>query len=306
MAYVRVSSGCLSHLGAVKAEQDLHRVLEQLGEITEHANVSRIDLFVDFVSNQDMEAWQRDAWVTRAANINHFSEGTIFTGWMIGAGGVISCRLYNKTQEIKKSRKDYLKELWAEAGWDGELPVWRLEFQYRRELLDQFGVVKLASVLRHLNGLWSYATTEWLRLTLPDRTDRNRARWPTHPLWALLASIDWETPGGPLLKRFGYDRAPGNDWVYRTGFAVLTSHMAQEGIHDFEEGVRSLSLALYNHYSSRAIYEGISFTEYVSEKVRAKGRKFNTICNLDEIEDEDRKRRELDGLAMKYRKATKG
>lgn len=306
MAYVRVSSGILSHLGPAKAENDLREVLDSIGEISERANVSRIDLFVDFVSSQNMEAWQRDAWVTRAANINHYSEGAIFTGWMIGAGGVISCRLYDKTQEIKKSRKDYLKGLWAEAGWDGELRVWRLEFQYRRELLDQLGVVKLDSVLRHLNGLWSYATTEWLRLSLPDLADHNRSRWPIHPLWAALASVDWETQGGPLLKRFGNDRSPGQGWVYRTGFAVLTSYMAQEGIYDFDEGVKRLSLALYNHYSSRAIFEGVSFGELVNEKVRAKGRKFNTMCNLDEIADEDRKRRDLDELAWQYRKGAKG
>ena len=34
----------------------------------------------------------------------------------------------------------------------------------------------------NLNGLWSYATTDWLRLTIPTPEDEPRSRWPVHPL----------------------------------------------------------------------------------------------------------------------------
>ena len=61
--------------------------------------------------------------------------------------------------------------------------VWRLEFELKREVLTQKGLSKLYQVLNHLNGLWSYATTEWLRLTLPSDDDKTRSRWPIHPLW---------------------------------------------------------------------------------------------------------------------------
>ncbi len=247
-------------------------------------------------------SWGREAWITRASSISNYSEGGLFTGWMIGAGGTLSSRLYDKTQELKKSHKDYLKPLWQGAGWDGELPVWRQEFQYRRELLDQLGVVKLYQVLHHLNGLWSYATTEWLRLAIPDPGDRNRSRWPIHPLWVALASIDWEAHGGPLLARFSYDRAPSRDWVMRMGLSVLTSLMAMEGVYDFREGMNLLSLSLYNHHSSRAIFEGVSLDQYLVEKVQAKGRKYNTLSNLEEIPNEDRIREELDEQARAYRK----
>ena len=225
---------------------------------------------------------------------------------MIGAGGVISCRLYDKTQEIKKSHKDYLKPLWQQVGWDGELPVWRLEFQYRRELLDQFGVTKLASVLHHLNGLWNYATVEWLRLVVPDQSDRNRSRWPLNPLWLAASCVDWESNGGPLSPRFSFDRGPSRDWSMRMGLSVLTSIMAMEGVYDFQEGIRLLSMMLYNHYSSRAMFEGIPFDQFILEKVQAKGRKYNTISNLEEIPNEDRIREELDEQAWEYRKASKG
>lgn len=306
MAYVKVSSGYLSHVGPAHAEIELRGILDELGVVTDSAHVSRIDLFLDFVCTLPMDGWAREAWITRASSISNYSEGSVFTGWMIGAGGTISCRLYDKTQEIKKSHKDYLKHLWQQAGWDGELPVWRLEFQFRRELLDQWGVVKLDSVLRHLNGLWSYATTEWLRLAIPDPSDSNRSRWPLNPIWLAASCVDWETNGGPLTPRFSFSRGPGRDWIERMGLSVLTTFMAMEGVYDFMEGMRLLSMLLFNRYSSVATFEGIPFDQFILEKVQAKGRKYNTISNLEEIPNEDRIREELDAQAWEYRKASKG
>ena len=115
-AYVQLSSQYLTFKALLDAEKSLHHVLKKLGTIAESANVSRIDLFVDFVTSENMESWNRHAWVTRAAAINTYSVEREFSGWMIGAGGVISCRLYNKTLEIKQSRKAYLLELWHKAG----------------------------------------------------------------------------------------------------------------------------------------------------------------------------------------------
>ena len=210
MAYVKVSSGYLAHVGAMAAEKALYALLVELGAITETANVSRIDLFVDFVTSENIE-WDRRAWVTRAASINSYSVNETFSGWAIGQGGDMSARLYNKILEIQKSGKDYLLDLWAAVGWNPGDPVWRLEFQIKREILTQKGLPKLAQTLSNLNGLWSYATTEWLRLTLPSEDDQTRSRWPVHPLWGFLSSVDWDTDGGPLSKRFSPERSPRNN-----------------------------------------------------------------------------------------------
>ena len=106
MAFVKVSAHYLAHVGPVEAEKRLYALLSQLGEVKESANVSRIDLFVDFQSNVDMESWDRHAWVTRAASINAYAVNGHFSGWSIGLGGVISARLYNKSLEILTRGKD--------------------------------------------------------------------------------------------------------------------------------------------------------------------------------------------------------
>ena len=103
--------------------------------------------------------------------------------------------------ESRKSGKEYLHALWNEAGWQGDLPVWRMEFQFKREVLDQLQLAGLPDVLGHLAGLWNYATSDWLRLCLPSDSDGTRSRWPIRPLWIALSSVDWGSwwPNDPYL-----------------------------------------------------------------------------------------------------------
>lgn len=304
MAYVKVSSTYLAHVGPAEAEKALYALLSELGEIREAANVSRIDLFVDFVSHQDME-WNRQAWVTRAASVNAYAVNEKFSGWTVGQGSDISARLYNKLLEIVKSGKDYLLDLWSQVGWQPGEPVWRLEFQIKREVLGQKGIGKLYDVLKHLNGLWSYGTTEWLRLTLPNPEDQTRSRWPVHPLWAALASVDWDTDGGPLSRNFSPERVPGNAKLFNLGFSNITSFMARQGIDDLYDGQEAFMAALYQFHSDKAYALGLPFDDYVAEKLAQKRREFNTRLNNPELEEE-RQATEREKVARTYRKASDG
>lgn len=279
MAYVRISSEYLSHVGPEEAEKTLRTILEKLGDIKEPANVSRIDLFADFSSNVDMESWGRRAWVTRAKDINSYSVNNDFSGWTVGLGGPIACRLYDKLLELAKSQKVYLFPLWKEAGWEINEPILRLEFEITRETLIQLGPFKLRDVLPNLGGLWSYAMTEWLKLTIPSDTDKTRSRWDIHPLWLFLSSIDWNTPGGPLTRRFSPARIPGDDKLFQMGFSYVISYMAREGITNFPKGVDAFVEELYMYHERKSYKEGIPFDKYVEECVRIKARHFNSILN---------------------------
>lgn len=302
-AYVQLSSQYLTFETPLDAEKTLHHVLRKLGTIEESANVSRIDLFVDFVTSENMESWDRHAWVTRASAINTYSVEREFSGWMIGARGVISCRLYNKTLEIRQSKKTYLFELWHQAGWNGCDPVWRLEFQLKREVLTQKGLSKLSEVMGNLNGLWSYATTEWLRLTLPNPEDKTRSRWSVHPLWGYLSSVDWQTDINPLLPRFSSARIPNNEMIFRGALSSLISFMAREQITDFDHGFAAYKLAFCQHFDEKSFNLGLPFDDFIMEKIAIKARKFNTILNRD-IEAEKRTKLEKDAAA--YRKQSDG
>ena len=307
MAYVKVSAHYLAHVGPVAAESHLRSLLESLGEIKEAANVSRIDLYVDFQSDVDMESWDRHAWVTRASSINTYAVAGQFAGWTIGLGGVISARLYNKSLEILTRRKDWILPLWKQVGWDESRLVWRLEFEIKREVLTEKGLGKLSDVLNHQNGLWSYATTEWLRLTLPNADDKTRTRWPIHPLWVLLASIDWESNGGPLARRYSPTRSPEDDRLYQSAYSTILSYMAKHGFDagEFYEGTEDFLAYAYAYHEDRAYRLGLPFDQFIAEKLALKRRQYNTVLNDPKLEERrlaDERARE----ARQYRKAADG
>lgn len=300
MAYVQISSPMLSAFSPQRAEATLSNVLLKMGDV-EPARASRIDLYVDFVCDVDMESWTRQAWVTRAHNIQAYSCLGQFSGWSIGMGGVMAARLYDKTLEIQTSGKEYLKELWLKAGWDGVRPVWRLEFEFKRELLTQKGLSGLHQTLRHLGGLWAYAADEWLRLTLPSDQDSTRSRWPVHPLWACLASIDWGGDGGPLLDRFSSVSAPSEKQTMSRLLSSITTLMALDGQVGLNEAWDDLRLRLDNHLHTLCMWEGIHPDQYVEEKVRIKARRFNSILNQQDDEGPDPEEQ-----ARLYRKLSRG
>lgn len=300
MAYVKLSSEYLTHKTPEDAEKALNAVLSQLGLLDGAANVSRIDLFVDFVTLQDMESWDRSAWVTHASSVNAYAVDNKFTGWAIGLGGVMAGRLYNKVLEIIKSNKGYLIPLWQQAGWESDDPVWRLEFEFKRQLLTQKGLVKLHEVLANLNGLWSYATTEWLRLTIPNPDDETRSRWPIHPMWASLSSLDWETNGGPLQNRFSNERTPEDRISLNRAFSALTTWMAAHGFRDYDEAKQPFMKALMHYINNRAMDWGCSFEELINEKVSIKARQFNTLNNIPDDDDG------ISDAARAYREASDG
>ena len=305
MAYVKVSAKFLAHVGPVEAERQLYALLSELGDLKESANVSRIDLYVDFQSGFDMESWDRHAWVTRASSINSYAVSGQFSGWSVGLGGNISARLYNKLLEIVVSGKEWIIPLWQKAGWDASALVWRLEFEIKREVLTQKSLAKLAEVMNHLNGLWDYATTEWLRLTLPNADDKTRSRWPIHPLWLFVSAVDWESKGGPLAKRFSPSRSPNDDKLFQIGYSAILSYMAKHGFPASElyEGCEDFLASAYAYHEQKALDLGLPFEDFITEKLALKHRQYNTAVN-DPEQEAKRQAKALEDEAKAYRKAS--
>lgn len=300
MAYVKVSSDYLSHKTPAEAEAHLRSLLYLLGDVSP-PKVSRIDLFVDFASSVDMESWQRHAWVTKASGMSQYAQDQTFTGWLIGAGSALMARLYNKKIEIKKSGKTYLEILWREAGWGAQKPVWRMEFQFKREVLDQLGFHSLPGVLDNLNGMWSYATTQWLKLTIPSETDKTRSRWTIHPLWQDLSSIDWEGNGGALLREYKPSRAPSKAWIGQRALSLMASVGALDSVQEFEAALSALGDAAFAQLAEQAEFKGLHHVNHFIEKVEILNRKYNTALNAPPPDDPNE-----DPAAKEYRRQTQG
>lgn len=306
MAYVKVSAEYLAHKGPVEIGRELQELVQEFGELSGTDNVSRIDLAADFTSPVVMDSWHRSAWVTRATEIHSYAKDQNFTGWTIGMGGVIGCRLYDKVQEIFHTGKAWVMNQWLPVGWQPGEEVWRLEFEFKRDFLKERQLSSLASVLDNLNGLWSYATTEWLRLTVPNVADATRSRWPTHSLWLALASVDWESSHSILLDKCSNARNPTELRLLTVVLGSLTSFMAMHNIDDRNEGIDAMLRKLYEHYSTVASKENLSFEEYLARRVALKAREFNTAVNapgkVDNLKDDYRREQEDNP----YRRASRG
>lgn len=303
MAFVQISSEVLTLAGPVAAIESLKFIVNTLGQVQGTPQLSRVDPCLDFVVTQRMDAWERDSWVTRARNVNKHYDGKEFSGWSIGVGGSMGARLYNKTLEIRKSKKTYLYPIWESAGWDLQEAVWRLEFEIKRDVLKELQIFSFGDLLMNLSGLWEYATSEWLRLAIPNSSDATQSRWPCHPLWTgLQCSERWGDDQDYMpISRIRKQRIPRDETLFVQGLAHITSFMAREGITEFDEGVGEFIHRAVEFHKMRDKSALNPIEGYVKQKVAEKGRKYNSIDQRDLSSKEDLKEK-----AKAYRKAKDG
>lgn len=281
LAYVQISSEYLSSVGVEQAEQSLRYVVNTLGLVNEPANISRVDLFVDFMAELRMDSFDPlQDWVTRTQSIDLHYRHNQFSGWSFGMGGSIGARLYNKQLEIeKKSRKFYLYELWQAAGWDTSAQVWRMEFEAKRDALKELGIYKLDNLLQLQSALWIYLTQDWLRLAVPMPGDTNQTRWPTHPLWDQITRVFDPQGEQPRLQRFTPMRLPADERLFVHGMGGLTSFMAARGIEDMGEGIGEYFHQATAFHNERSGLNKMGLELYLDRKVRVKNRRYNTKNN---------------------------
>lgn len=227
IASVRFNSdylwSCPGLPGALKA---VHRLLEDIFKDEMQLQPSQIDLCADIAGWDDIgELDRHQNFITRSrkrttyaepewgydAPVRDYSYGLHGTGFDFSKGGPIACRIYNKTREIKRSGKEWVPDLWRCRGWNeaAHPEVWRVEYPLKREFLRDIkqtneqgevfhGVEDAYQLSDLLELLWIYAAGRaggaensmhdgWLRCVIPT-SDKNRARWPTHPVWSVVQS----------------------------------------------------------------------------------------------------------------------
>ncbi len=273
--YVQVSSELLTCYGLDESMNALRKIINVLLETIEEETISRTDIFADFVTDREFESIEKVSWITRAQKTHKYWNGDIFTGWTIGQGGDILARLYDKTVEIEKSRKDYLREIWEKNGWDTFHRVWRLEFQLRRELLGQMKISTYLNLTENINDMWKYCTHDWLRLAVKDNTI-NRTRWMTNPLWEKIQDIrfnDGKFTG--ILRQVNKSRMPSDKALFQNGIGYITAFAAREGFENIDKG----TLCEYLNRARDYLREQTSGRdeEYLKTKINNKRKKYNKV-----------------------------
>jgi hypothetical protein len=196
-ALVQLHSAYLHSMGVeaavVLVEQALRReVFAGAIEVT----VSRIDLYAD------MQGWALDVddlgrfvclgrkrrghlEAEHADQEQVHTVGRRLTGFVFGRGDLL-CRIYDKTEEIKRRGSSWLPDLWGERS--AEHPVWRVELQVRRAVLVEFGLRSMAEAMAGVQDLWRYGTETWLTYRQPNGDARAR-RWPVDPVWRAVQAV---------------------------------------------------------------------------------------------------------------------
>lgn len=251
-AYLRLASAYLHREGAGQAAAEAEAFVgtRVLRDVTGPASPSRVDVYSDF------QGWQPAAsdlprFVTRArARAQHFEpclslhDGRRFTGFRFGRDQLLA-RLYDKTHEIGLSGKSWVADLWQ--GRDAAAPVWRLEFQFRREVLGQLRLHSVGDALSARQALWTYGT-EWLSLRTPT-ANREQRHWPLDPAWDRLAQAVIGLPCQPVVR----ERQRRHELLTLirgfTGYA--TSLAAVLGTDGYDETARHAAPRLRSYLDAR-------------------------------------------------------
>ena len=199
--HAQLASSFIHEVGPKRALDELRSFVE-LAFLPKLAKAlcSRVDIYADF------QGWvprpsDYDRFVTRSRrNTSHIAihhDGRRFTGFTFGRDAIVA-RLYDKTAEIAHTGTDWMREIWG-ARLDPMKPVWRMEFQMRREVLAECSLQEPEDVLQKRQDLWTYATG-WLSLRSQRRAAR-RARWSVADAWVQLSRAKLGTPQSSLVRQ---------------------------------------------------------------------------------------------------------
>lgn len=275
--YVQIKSELLNCHGFDNTVTEIRNIVTSLMDKIDKESISRVDIFIDFLTDVSFEAIDRSSWVRRAENFHFYCDGDIFTGITIGQGGDISARLYDKTVEIIKSRKDFFKTIWQKQGWQEGQQVWRLEFQLKRNFLKQMSVVTIDDLKVIINDIWQHCTHEWLRLSVDDGT-KNKSRWETHPLWLKIGQVRFEAGTfACVVRKVSKSRYPDEQRLFSNGTGYLVSYAAMKGYENLPDAAVNFVQDALGYFDERNIgsRKYLDGNDYVKKKISLKKREFN-------------------------------
>ncbi len=206
---VEMSGVALARIGHVVAIERARVLASKLLARVDDERVRRVDMCADFVGfdlpNIDPHAWlaQRRCKQVDHVRLDTYREGDECTGFTIGKGAVV-LRVYNKTEELKakgdatKRAEEYAR--WEAAGWDGQSPVTRVEFQLRDAAMKELGLRDVPHFAERLDDAWAYCTRRWCRLVeLGTRTRKKRCE--TDARWEAVRNVEFVCNAEPARRK---------------------------------------------------------------------------------------------------------
>ena len=252
----------LHSLGAAQTVLFVRNLLDAAGIADALLQVARLDLHSDW-HHLDIDSDERANFVTFSDRRALYEVDDQLTGLNFGKrGGAVYARIYDKTREAADNGHDYWPELWG-TDYDPDLPVLRVEFEFTRDGLREFGVTTPEDAFDMSPALWSYASQQWLTLRQPT-DDNTRSRWPLDPRWA---AVQRTTLAGNALPAARI-RAGEHAGTLRKMLPAITGYLAGAalplGTYDIDDTLD----ALLPYIAGYGQQTGLSFADRIADKRR--------------------------------------
>jgi hypothetical protein len=176
-------------------------------------------------------------------------------------GSPLYARLYDKLASLDKQHKGYMRDIWTDAGWDGESPVWRHEFSLSGDFLRAIANLETGEIqdlrefellLTAIPQIWQYLTNNWLRYTVIEADDSNPWRREVADSWAVLQMA---FASATSIARRHPPRYPDDKQLTAQMLGVALTIAAKRGSSDTDEAaVHSLFSDLVNWVDKPEFY----------------------------------------------------
>jgi hypothetical protein len=163
---------------------------------------ARVDVFAD-TTGWALQASDRHRFLCRADLRDTHEKGDAWTGFEFGRhkGGNVMARIYDKTRDVNEHpAKAWWFDIWGDQLTPGET-VRRVEIEFGRTALRQFGLDTPDDVFDGLGDLWRYGTQGWLTFRTPS-ADATKARWPVAPEWDVVQDAELSMPALGVMRTY--------------------------------------------------------------------------------------------------------
>lgn len=189
------------------------------------------------------------------------------TGISFGSrkGGTIVARIYNKTKEIKKSRKLWFNGIWEKENMNTENVI-NIEFELKRKCIRSLKVNdevidSCEALFKNLCSIWFYCTSDWLVLLKGNYKRADRAQM--HPTWETIQSAFASYKGEGLVHRKTQKKCK-KEVLIPSLLGYLSSYAALSGIKDLNTATELFAKEGTWNYKIR----GKNFNEIVDNKIK--------------------------------------
>jgi hypothetical protein len=224
-------------------------------------SVNRLDVFSDW------QHWKptgddRHRFVCRAGERATYESNEQLTGFTLGKRktGTVMGRIYDKPKDIQLKGSDYWFERWGDR-YQAGASVMRVELEFGREGLRQFGLSRPTDVLAAVGDLWDYGTCKWLTYRTPT-SDKTKSRWPVAEEWQRIQRASF------LEDRLGVERVVAGKRAggLRRLLPALTGYLASAAALLDVEAIDAALDAVAPHLADYALSTGVPFHERVRRK----------------------------------------